>query len=152
MKRLMCFTMCLCTMLIAMSSCSGKKENGIIGKWEQTVSENGVKAVTTYDFKEGGKLTQTFVMKNESPEINIEGEGTCDYTFADNTVTFKFSASDFNFKNFSIEGVSEDMVDMAMEQMKSQMVNMEQKFTDVKINGDKLTAEFNGQQVTLTRI
>lgn len=152
MKRLMYLTMCLCAMLVAMSSCSGKSENGLIGKWEQTVDEAGAKVVVTYDFKESDKLTQTFDLKNDTPEMNIKGDGTCDYTYVDNTITFKFSASDFNFSKFEIEGVDNDMIDMAMEQMKSQMVNVEQKFTDVKIDGDKLTATFNGQEVTLKRI
>lgn len=38
-----------------------------------------------------------------------------------------------------------------MEAMKSGMV-MEQEFTDVKIEGDKMTAKFNGQKITLKRI
>ncbi|MDE6199262.1 MAG: hypothetical protein K2G06_05415 [Muribaculaceae bacterium] len=153
MKRFMYFTMCLCAMFAVLSSCSSGG-NGLIGKWEQTISEAGANAVATYDFKDNGKMTQTMVMKSETPSINIEGEGTCDYTYseADKTITFKFSASDFNFKTFEIEGIDEASMEMAMDQMKSQMVNMEQKFTNVNIDGDKLTANFNGQEVEMKRM
>lgn len=181
MKRLMYFTMCLCTMLVVLScskSSSDKNDGGkssydmscsknssdknvsdksiynnpIIGKWEQTINQGSAAAVVTYNFKESGKLIQTMVMKNASPAINIDGEGTCEYTYKDNTITFKFSASDYTFNKFSIEGMSDDMIDAAMEEMKSEMVNMEQSFTNVKIDGDKLTANFNGQKVELKRI
>ena len=152
MKRLMYFTMCLCTMLLVVSCSKSNSDNPLIGEWEQTIEQAGVKAVATYDFKDSGKLTQTMVMKNASPAIDIDAEGTCEYTYKDNTITFKFSASDFTFNKFSIEGMSDDMIDAAMEEMKSEMVNMEQSFTNVKIDGDKLTANFNGQQVELKRI
>lgn len=152
MKRLMYFTMCLCTMLLVVSCSKSNSDNPLIGKWEQTIEQAGVKAVATYDFKDSGKLIQTMVMKNASPAIDIDAEGTCEYTYKDNTITFKFSASDFTFNKFSIEGLSDDMIDAAMEEMKSEMVNMEQSFTNVKIDGDKLTANFNGQQVELKRI
>lgn len=154
MKRLMYFTMCLCTMLVALSSCSSKGGNGLIGKWEQTIEQGGAKAIATYDFKDNGKMTQTMVMKSETPAINIDAEGTCDYTYseAEKTITFKFSATDFNFKTFEIEGISDDAMDVAMEQMKSEMVNLEQKFTDVNISGNEMTAVFNGQKVVLKRI
>lgn len=152
MKRLMYFTMCLCTLLVAMSACSSKNANALIGKWEQTISQNGVKAVVTYDFKDNGKLVQTMVMKNSTPAINIDAEGTCDYTYADDKITFKFSPSDFTFNKFEIEGLDESYADAAMEEMKSSMVDMEQEFDNVKIDGDKLTANFNGQKVELKRL
>lgn len=151
MKRIMFFTVCLCTMLLSFTSCGGK-DNALVGKWEQTINQMGVKAVATYDFKENGKLTQSVVMKKASPKINIVGDGTCDYTFDGNTITFRFSASDFNFDSFEIEGLGEEAVAYAMEEMKSEMVGMEQKLTDVKIEGDKLTAKFNGQELELNRI
>ena len=91
-------------------------------------------------------------MKRNAPAIDIDAVGTCEYTYKDNTITFKFSASAFTFNKFSIEGMSDDMIDAAMEEMKSEMVNMEQSFTNVKIDGDKLTANFNGQKVELKRI
>ena len=151
MKKFMYFTMCLCAMLVTLSSCS-KADNELIGKWEQTIEESGVKVVSTYEFKNGGKLTQTFVMESQYPEINIVGEGDCEYTYENGEITFKFSASDFNFSKFEMAGYSDEMVEMMMEQVKSTMVDVEQKFTDVKINGDELTAKFDGTEVSLVRI
>ncbi|MGM9821058.1 MAG: hypothetical protein ACI30D_00490 [Muribaculaceae bacterium] len=151
MKRLIFFTMCLCSFML-MTSCSGG-DSPIVGTWEQIIDQSGVKAVVTYDFKDSGKLDQKMIMKNEAPAVDIDIEGTCDYTYnaEDNTVNFKFSASDFDIKTFKMEGLTDDMVEMAKERMKTEMVNMEQNWTDVKIDGDKMTATFNGQQVTLTR-
>jgi len=138
-------------MLLTLSSCGGK-DNALIGKWEQTIEQMGVKAVVTYEFNNNGKMTQTLVMKNDSPEINIVADGTCEYTFADNTITFKFSGSDFNFDTFEIEGLGEEEIAYGMEAMKSEMVDMEQEFTDVKIEGDKMTANLQGREVELKRI
>lgn len=153
MKKLF-LMFCFGALIIAMSSCSGKgaESDPLLGKWEQTISVNGAEAVCTYEFKADDKLEQTFTLKSETPEIDIEGAGTCDYTYADGTITFKFSASDFDFSEFKIEGVPQDNIQMAMDNMKSTMVNVEQKFTDVKIDGDTMTANFKGQQVTLKRL
>jgi len=48
--------------------------------------------------------------------------------------------------------VGEDIIETAMDNMKAEMTNVEQRFTDVRIEGDKLTATFEGQEVTLQRI
>lgn len=151
MKRLMFFTLFMCTMVLSLTSC-GSKNNELVGKWEQVVDQAGVKAVLTYDFKDNGTLTQTMVMKGKSPMIDISGEATCVYSYSGNTITFKFSNSDITFNKYKIEGLDDAMVKVAMEEMKSEMVGMEQKLTDVKIEGDKLTAKFNGQKLELNRI
>ena len=146
--------MCLCTMLLVLASCSksSNSDNPIVGKWQQEVDKAGVQATVTYDFKSDGTLTQTSVMNSESPYMAIEAEGTCDYTFNDNTITFTISAEDFNFSKFEIEGVPEEQIELAMEQQKSGMTGIEQSLTDVVIDGDILTANFNGQEITLKRI
>lgn len=151
MKRLMFFTLFMCTMVLSLTSC-GSKNNELVGKWEQVVDQAGVKAVLTYDFKDNGTLTQTMVMKGKSPMIDISGEATCVYSYSGNTITFKFSNSDITFNKYKIEGLDDAMVKVAMEEMKSEMVGMEQKLTDVKIEGDKLTAKFNGQELEFNRI
>ena len=51
-----------------------------------------------------------------------------------------------------MEGVPQELVDMSMQQVKSSMVDVEQKITDVKINGNTLTGTLNGMQITLKRI
>ena len=155
MKRFMSLSMCLCAMLALLSACAGSSSKGdgtLIGKWEQVVEENGAQAVSTYDFKESGELVQTIVMKNDMPYINISGGGTCQYTYENDQITFMFSGADFDFDEFAIEGIDDENIDLAIEEMKSQLVDMEQTFTNVKIDGDKMTANFNGRSVTLTRL
>lgn len=151
MKRFIYFALCMCTMMVTLSSCGGK-DNELVGKWEQVVEQMGAKAVSVYDFKSSGKMSQEMTVKNEEPYINIEGSATCKYTFEDGTITFKFSADDIEFSAFEIEGVSGDYIDTAMEQMKAQMGSMEQKIKNVKIDGDKLTGTFNGQEIEMTRV
>lgn len=152
MKHLKYLTMCLLAVVLAVSCSRSDSGNSLIGKWQQTVTEDGTMAVSTYDFKDNGKLTQTLTMKSEIPAIEIDAEGTCDYVYTGDTITFKFSATDFNFKKFMIEGVGEDIIETAMDNMKAEMTNVEQRFTDVRIEGDKLTATFEGQEVTFQRI
>lgn len=164
MKRLMYLTMCLFALCVAVTSCSdkadgkdkvegkAKAENGLVGKWEHVVEQAGAKAVVTYDFRENGMVTQTMVMKSESPLIDIEGEAEFEYKYADGVITFKFSGEDVHFPKFKMEGLSDEMVAMAMEQMKSSFVDVEQKITDVKIKGDKLTAMMQGIEITMTRM
>ena len=159
MKRITYFAMCLCTMLLVLASCSkssnsnsSSSDNPLVGKWQQEVDKAGVQATVTYDFKSDGTLTQTSVMNSESPYMAIEGEGTCDYTFNDNTITFTISAENYNFTKYEVEGIPEEQIELAMEQQKSQMTGIEQSLTDVVIDGDILTANFNGQEITLTRI
>lgn len=158
MKRITYFAMCLCTMLLVLASCSkssnsnsSSSDNPLVGKWQQEV-DNGVKVTVTYDFKSDGTLAQTIVMTSESPVTDIEGEGTCDYTFNDNTITFTISAENYNFSKYEVEGIPEEQIELAMEQQKSQMTGVETTFTDVVIDGDILTANCNGQEITLTRI
>lgn len=133
------------------TSCAEKADNELVGEWEQVVEQQGIKAVSVYDFKNGGEMYQTLEMTSSSPAVNIVADGTCQYTYENNTITFKFSAEDFNFSTFEMEGMPDYLIEASMEQMKAQMTDVEQSFTDVKIDGDVLTANFNGQQVTLTR-
>lgn len=146
----MFFTLCLCTIMLSLPACGGKSGEGLIGKWEQKINEEGGTAVSTYTFKENGELVQT--LKIKSPDVNIQGEGTCDYQYNGTTITFKFSASDFDFTKFEVKGISKSDLAAGMEMMRRQMVDMIQEFTDVKISGNTLTAMFNGQKVTLKRI
>lgn len=150
MKKIISLAMCLCTMLVV-TACSGaKSDNPLIGKWEQVVEEQGAKAEVTYEFDESGEITQTFSLT--SSIMNVEAVGNCEYTYENGTITFKFSADDLEFYKFEIEGVDQSIIDSSMEAMKDEMVNVEQTLSDVKINGDVMTAIFNGQQITLKRI
>jgi hypothetical protein len=155
MKKTMKATMRLCTlavMLIAVSF-SMSAADALLGKWQQTVDESGVKVVTTYEFNADGTMKQVMDMTSSTaPRIKMKGEGTCKYTFQDNTLTFKFNAKDFNFPVFEVEGVDQATTDAIMQQTKESMGAMEQKVTDIKISGNKLTGTFNGESFELTRL
>ncbi len=181
MKRLLYFTACLCIVLVALTACSGKTskadtdligkweqnvnesltacsgktskaDTDLIGKWEQIVNESGVEAVTIYDFMSDGKVEQTIQMSSKYPAMEIVGNGTSDYRYEDGVISFTFSASNFSFSKFEMEGVTDELVELAMEQVKSSMVNMEQQLQNVRIKGNKLTATFNGQDIELKRL
>lgn len=151
MKNFFSLALCICTIMIANTSCSGiKSDNPLIGKWEQSVTENDVKIVAIYEFGENGELGQT--VTTTSDMINIEGGGTCEYTYENNTITFRFSAENFDYSKFEIEGIGEEVIEDVMEQTKASMVNVTQTFEDVVISGDTLTATFGFRPVTLTRL
>lgn len=147
MKKLI--NVALVAILFVVASCGSK--SGLEGKWVQTMNEMGANIEVTYDFKGNGKCTQTMKMTSQTPNMNIEGEGTFDYKYEDNTITMTFSGGDFNFSKFEMEGLDGGMIDMAKEQMKNNMVNMTQTLNNVKIEGNKLTADFNGIQIEMTR-
>lgn len=151
MKKLFSLTLCLCTILIAITSCSGtKSDNPLIGKWEQRVTENGATVVGIYKFAKNGELEQSMTITSDM--IDIEGNGTCEYVYENNTITFKFSGEDFDYSKFEMEGVSEEVIENAMKQSKASLVNIEQIFENVEISGDILTATFGGRPVTLKRL
>lgn len=151
MKRFIYSAFCLCAIVVAAASCPSKTNTDLVGIWEQVIEQGNVKVVTTYDFKNDGKVHQSLVMKSESPVISIKGDGDFDYTYKDNVITFKFSGDDIHFSEFEMEGVPDELVRMSMEQMKLSLVNEEQKLTDVMICGNKLTANSQGFEITMTR-
>lgn len=155
MKKIMSATMRLCTLavMLVVMSCTMNAADSLLGKWQQTVDENGVKVVTTYEFNTDGNMKQVMDMSSSTtPRIKMQGEGVCKYTFQNNTLTFKFDAKDFNFPVFEVEGVDAATTQAIMEQTKQSMGSMEQKITDIKINGNELTGKFNGQEFKLTRL
>lgn len=150
MKKTFSLALYLCTIMIAISSCSGaKSDNPLIGKWEQTVAENGVKNVVIYEFAENGELEQTMTVTSDM--INIEASGTCEYTYENNTITFQFSAENFDYSKFEIEGIEEDVIQDVLEQTKASIVNVTQTLENVVISGDTLTATFGFRPITLIR-
>lgn len=155
MKKIMSATMRLCTlavMLVVMSFTMSAADS-LLGKWQQVVNESGVKVVTTYEFKADGNMKQVMDMNSSTaPRIKMQGEGVCKYTFQNNTLTFKFDAKDLNFPVFEVDGVDAATTQAIMEQTKQSMGAMEQKITDIKINGNELTGKFNGNEFKLTRL
>lgn len=155
MNKIIKATLQICTLaviLIAMSL-SMNAADELLGKWQQIVDEDNVKVVTTYEFNADGTMRQVMDMTSSTPQrIRIKGEGTCSYTFRDNTITFRFDAKDFDFPVFEIEGVDKATTDAAMQRTKESMGAMEQKITDIKISGNNLTGTFNGESIEMTRL
>lgn len=151
MKTTVKFALLLIALLTTFNIDAKVDKKQLLGVWTQIENEQGINLFTTYDFKEDGTVTQFVIVTAESPKINIVADGTCKYQLKDDTITFKFSASDFNFTTMEIEGLPEEMKGMVMQQIMSQMVNVEQKLTNVKIDGNTLTAKANGVSITLRR-
>lgn len=151
MKKLFKFSLLLMAILFALNANAKIEKSDILGTWTQSVNEEGISVTTTYDFKEDNTVTQIFIMNGASPKMNVIADGTAQYTLNDDSITFKFSGSDFNFTVFEIEGIPQEYVGLAQEQMRSSLVNVEQTLSDIKINGNTLTAKFNGETVTLER-
>lgn len=155
MKQIKAFTiLSVIFATLSFASCSSStstssEENPLLGKWEQRVETPEALIVATYEFNADNTITQTLDTKGEG--IDIEAEGTCQYTFKDNTLKFKFSGSDFEFEKFEING--QDLSDSEiMEQQKKQMTDIENVITDVKIEDDTLSGNFNGVPFVLTRV
>lgn len=154
MKKVMTGAKYLFTLvMLVVISCSMSANDSLVGKWQQTLDEQGVKIVTIYDFHADGTLSQHMDMSNSStPRMKMVADGVCKYTFQNNTITFKFNPQDFNFSTFEVEGLDQATTDAILEQTKTSMTAMEQKITNVKIDGNKLTGTFNGQEFVLTRM
>ena len=146
------FSLAIVAIAMVVISCGGKESKPLVGKWEQKIMENGVDMVATYDFKDNGKCVQTIKIQNESPAMDIDATGTFDYVYENNAIKITFDGQDFEFKKFSMEGLSDDMVKPAMEAMKSQLSSQKQIINDVKIEGDKLTGNFNGTEITMEKM
>lgn len=151
MKRTLKLTLCLMAMFFAFSMQAKIEKSELLGVWTLAQQENGMNIISSYDFKDDNTVTQFLMMNGTSPKMNVVADGTCQYSISDDCIVFKFSASDFNLTAFEIEGIPEEYIGIARQQMMSQMVNVEQKLTDVKIDGNQMTAKVEGQTVTLTR-
>lgn len=155
MKKILKLTSFLMIMMVFVGCASrkdkeSKEDNELVGKWRQEVFEGGISMVSTYDFKSNGRLTQTVEFSGQG--MDIAAEGTCDYTYENNTITFKISGKDMTFTKVEFEGLSAEETEMVKEAALGQMTDMVQTLTDVKINGDTLTANFDGNEITMTRM
>ena len=155
MKKILKLTSFLMIMMVFVGCASrkdkeSKEDNELVGKWRQEVFEGGISMVSIYDFKSNGRLTQTVEFSGQG--MDIAAEGTCDYTYENNTITFKISGKDMTFTKVEFEGLSAEETEMVKEAALGQMTDMVQTLTDVKINGDTLTANFDGNEITMTRM
>lgn len=151
MKKAVKLAVCLMAMFFAFNAQAKVEKSEILGVWTMSENAQGMNILSTYDFKDDNTVTQFLMMSSASPKVNIIADGTCQYQIKDDSIVFKFSASDFNFTAFEIEGLPDEYVGVAKQQMMAEMVNVEQKLTNIKIEGNTLTAETEGQTITLTR-
>ena len=151
MKKLAKVTLLLLLFATIICSCSsdGGKNDSLIGKWKQTINQGGYTFNVTYDFQSSDKVTQFIKMTGNGLLFDVEG--TCDYTYSDDKITFNFSGKDMKINKMEFPGVSDAQVEMIKEQSLGQFVNMEQVFSNVKIEDNKLTCDVDGKTVTLTR-
>lgn len=137
--------------LIVVSFCMNAA-NPLVGEWRQTVVEESVRSVVTYDFRADGTMTQQVHMSSSSyPRMKMETFGKCKYTFSNGVITFRFTANDISIPVLEIEGVDKAVLDGAIQQMKASQAT-QSKITDVSIVGNKLTGRYNGNTIELIRV
>lgn len=151
MKNVMRFTFCLLSLLFYMSAGAKVEKSELLGVWTQMETENGVTMMSTYDFKEDNTVTQLLMINGSAPKMNVMADAKAEYNLEDDCLTFKVNPADVNFTAFEIEGLPQEYVGMAQQQMLAELTNVVQKLTDLKIEGNILTAKFNGQKVTFKR-
>lgn len=172
MKKFLYFTLCLCALLVVSTSCSGKNSDGsgkyneetgseievprndnelVGGTWKRVAEEGLVEGYVTLEFMNGGKLFQTGGGSSYIPYMEFEIEGDCTYTFEEGVITIKFTGENFNIIKFEAPGEDRYKVEMYKRLLRSGITESEQVYTDVKIDGDTMTAIFRGEEVTFTR-
>ena len=126
------------------------EKSEILGSWIQSVSQNGVTLISTYDFHADNTVTQWVFLSCASPKIDIVGDATCAYVFDNDAITFKFSGSDFNFTKLEVEGMTPEQLEAYKRELSKQF-NMESKMTNIKVKGNTMTAKSDGQKIELKR-
>lgn len=137
--------------LFAFNADAKVEKSDILGVWTQMETEKGITVMSIYDFQSDNTVTQMLMLTGDSPKMNVMADGKAEYKLEDDCLIFKISPSDINFTAFEIEGLPQEYVGMAQQQMLAEMTNMQQKLTDINIEGNILTAKFNGQTVTFKR-
>lgn len=150
MKNVMKQLMVLVAVMVLGLSASA--DDSIIGQWVQDVSEQGVTIISYYDFGSDGKFVQDMLITSSSPKMDISVSGKGPYSYQNGTITFKCEPEDVTVSKFYIEGADQNMINAAVEQQKAQMASQVFKLSDVKVEGDKMTAEYNGTKITLCRV
>lgn len=131
---------------------SASADDSIIGQWVQDVSEQGVTILSYYDFGSDGKFVQDMLITCPSPKMDISMSGKGPYSYLNGTLTLKCEPEYVTVSKFYIEGADQNMINAAVEQQKAQMASLVFKLSDVKVNGDKMTAVYNGTKITLRRV
>ena len=146
MKQLMVL---VAIMVIGMSVSAA---DSIVGRWVQDESEHGVKILSYYDFGSDGKMVQTLVITSASPKMDINVSGKASYSYQSGNIAFKCEPEDITVSKFYIEGADQNMINAAIEQQKAEMSSKVFKLREVKVKGDKMTAVYEGNKITLRRV
>lgn len=151
MRQLYFFAICFCAFIL-MPSCSGSSDNALIGSWEQIVEEDSMKTVDIVDFVKSGLLKEKGIINNmTTPAVEVVYESTGKYTYVGDTITIIVSAKDINIKSVKIQGGSDEDNENFKKLMTSEFTDINQIWTDVKIEGDSITATLEGQKLVLKR-
>lgn len=149
MKKSLFVGVLFTVMILAFTSCSDS--NPIVGKWEQKIEEGGVDMEIYYNFKNSGDMTLSIEMESKSPKMNIEGEGISSYKFSGDTLEFILTEKNFKFTKFEVEGLDPSLTTMAKNQMLKMLMDVDNRYTDVKIEDGILTARVGDQTVTFKK-
>ena len=127
-------------------------EKDIYGKWVQSEIQNGVIAMTSFEFVPDGTLAMKVLVQASSPKIDIDADANGTYTYEKKTITIKLKKEDIQVSKLEMEGLPDSMVAMAIEQQKTEMSKNDIKITDVSISGNIMTGKMQGQDITLNKI
>lgn len=130
---------------------SAIEKSELVGTWTMTMNEQGVTMISTYDFQEDGTMKQLTIVNSTSPKVNIMGEGVAEYQIDGDAISFKILPESVNFTTFEIEGLPDEMKGMFQQKMIGEMVKGDQKLTNVKIDGNTMTATEQGKTVTFKK-
>lgn len=150
MKKIMKFAVCLAAMLLTFSAYASEKD--LYGRWVLSQVENGIIAMTSFDFHEDGGVNMKLLVQSSSPKMELEADASGTYTYKGSTATCKFNKDDIEISKLEIDGLSGSLREMAIQQQKSEMAKSDIKITDISINGNVMTATIEGETVTLNKI
>lgn len=142
-------TILVALMIIGMSASA---DDSIIGRWVQDESENGVSIRSYYDFESDGIMVQTIEIQSPRPKIDIVVSGKAVYSYKSGNIAYKCEPKDITVSRFYIEGADQNAIDYAIEEQRAEMSSQVYRFREVKVKGDKMTAVYNGNKITLKRV
>lgn len=149
MNRLQILTLCFCSLVITLISCSHRHDD-IYGKWELPTAypPGGGQSTEIFEFNKNGILTITSSSVRE--ESIVECTITCDYTYEDNTIKYRISPENISYTK--LEGFSQEQIDFMKGFNRGRLCNSEMILDNVKIEGNKLKANIGNGQITFKRL
>lgn len=148
MKKFASLTLGLCAMFLMLVSCS--KSSPIVGKWGFDMDQMGTKVSVTYEFNNDGTVSFDCEMESESPKMELDMEGSGEYTYneVDKTLKVKVDPSKLDLKKLEMDGFDDAMKEQVVKSMKAQYAS-EETYSDVEVADGQLTMTYKGQKVTM---